>query len=137
MEWNSADERLCRHCSNGKKGRKWGHYTCVQCGDQKPRKEFQSIEGKLTKASGRARIRCDACIAKQVQEEQTQEKKRMTEMMMKTPSVNKTDTVDEDDHRYFTKQVHSLQTWLTKHKNAYPKQHSNNLEEKQGRTSRK
>ena len=79
-EWNSIGERLCGHCFHGKKRRKWGHHFCFECGDQKHKKDFQNVVGKLTPTSSRKYLRCDQCVAKHKQREKAQEKQRMTEM---------------------------------------------------------
>ena len=87
------------------------------------------MEGSLRKPSGRGRIRCDVCITKQEQEELTQDKQRMTEIVQ-TRAVHNTEAINEDDDRFFTKQVNALRTRLIEHADVYPKRHSHTPEEK-------
>ena len=122
VEWSSTGERLCRHCANGQKKRKWGQYHCVQCGDQKPKKDFQNTEGKLTQQCSRKRLRCDVCLAADTKEKDDQEKQRMTEIITQDSGrQHKEGAGQDDEERFFTKQLSALHAWLSKHQNIYPK----------------
>ena len=128
--WDSIGERLCRHCFHGKKRRKWGHYFCFECGDQKHKKDFQNVVGKLTPTSSRKYLRCDQCVAKHKQREKAQEKQRMTEMTIPEPTTSGTEnSAESSEERLFMAQFTALQTWLSKNDDKYPKRRSSDEEE--------
>ena len=129
-EWNSSSERLCRHCFNGKKPRKWGYHNCFECGEQKHNKEFRNVVGKLTSTKNRNQLRCDACVNKHKRREEAQEEQRMTEMTIQQPIRNDNGTNHENsEERFFMNQFTALEAWLSKYHGTYPKRYASNEEE--------